>query len=344
MSEAVLHDVVCDECWESVDAPIVVIHEVLEVRGVPVEDDYEYPICPRCGNRIGQAEVAERNFNKMYRGYREIMNIPQPEELVALRRKYKFSQRVFAAILDIGLASLQRYESGCLATDAHAQILRSARNARFLKEKLETGAHKLNEADRVKALSVIEKHVASHIDYAMIRIDLLDSVPRVVSLETGLRAFDPIRLREIVVYLAAHVHNLYRTKLNKVLFYLDFSAFRDEKKGITGLRYAKANFGPVPDQYELITAALVDNESLSLQEQGDGQVFVSNRDADLSSFTHSEIAHLEAVCAFANEFETTAALSEFSHQEQAWKFAESGQLISYEQATSLQGMARSIAS
>lgn len=46
-----------------------------------------------------------------------------PEEIVALRKKYGFSQRVFAAILDIGVASLQRYERGCLASDSHAQLL-----------------------------------------------------------------------------------------------------------------------------------------------------------------------------------------------------------------------------
>lgn len=62
------------------------------------------------------------------------------------------------------------------------------------------------------------------------------------SLETGMRAFDPDRLREVVAYLAAHVRDLYRTKLNKILFYLDFASYRDTGRGFTGLRYAKADF------------------------------------------------------------------------------------------------------
>lgn len=49
-----------------------------------------------------------------------------------------------------------------------------------------------------------------------------------------MRAFDSDRMRETVVYLARHVHDLYRTKLNKVLFYLDFAAYRDGGEGFTG--------------------------------------------------------------------------------------------------------------
>ena len=50
-----------------------------------------------------------------------------------------------------------------------------------------------------------------------------------------MRAFDPDRLREVVAYLAAHVRDLYRTKLNKILFYLDFASYRDTGRGFTGL-------------------------------------------------------------------------------------------------------------
>ena len=100
----------CEECWEEVDATYETRHHVEDVRGVTVEVDIEHLICPKCGNSIGWAPLVDEGFDKLYRAYREKMGIMQPEEIVALRKKYGFSQRVFAAALDIGIASLQRYE------------------------------------------------------------------------------------------------------------------------------------------------------------------------------------------------------------------------------------------
>lgn len=326
----------CPECWEEVDAEYVVRHEAVDIRGVVVEADIEHLICPQCGDSIGWAPLVDEGLEKLYRAYREKVGIMQPEAIVALRKRYGFSQRVFAAILDIGVASLQRYERGCLATDSHAQLLNNARDARFLRKCLEQGARKLTDAERAKAIEAVERCGISRVDYAVVRLDVLGGIVREKTPYTGMRLFEPDRVREIIVYLAAHVHNLYRTKLNKALFYLDFAAFREHGQGMTGLRYAKADFGPVPDQYELLLAALVDNEVLSLREQGDGQVVVAGRGADLLAFSLAETSLLEAVSVFVNRFSTTSELSEFSHGERGWKETATGDIISYEYASDLQ--------
>ena len=219
---------ICDVCCNEVDAPVVAVRETVDVRGVSVTDEFWYPVCPLCGNRIGHAATMDRNFEKMYAAYREARDIPQPDEIVALRRRYGFSQRVFAAVLGIGVASVQRYEGGALPSESHAELLRQARDPQALRERLRSGAPRLGERDRERALRAVEQQAARKMDYAVVRLDLLDRLPRVALPETGLRAFDADRLREAVVYLAAHVGSLFVTKLNKVLFYLDFSAYRDE--------------------------------------------------------------------------------------------------------------------
>lgn len=327
--------ILCPECWEEVDALYETRHQVEDIRGVTVEADVEHLVCPKCGDSIGWAPLVDEGFEKMYRQYRDMLDIPQPEDIVALRKRYGFTQRVLAAILGIGVASLQRYERGCLATDAHAELLRNARDARFLKKRLLADVKGLTDQERRKALVEVERGL-ERFDYAVVRLDVLDSIPRAATEETGLRAFDPDRLRETVVYLAAHVCDLYRTKLNKVLFYLDFAAYRRDGSGFTGLRYAKADFGPVPDQYELVMAALLDGKDLALQEKGEGQVVVARRGADLSTFPASEVTLLDAVCAFANSFESTSALSAFSHKEPGWIEVELGEFIPYRYASDLQ--------
>lgn len=325
----------CMECGKAVEASVETVRETVDVRGLPITDSFEYAVCPVCGNRIPEPVLVDRNFEKMYAAYREARNIPQPDEIVALRRRYGFSQRVLAAILGIGVASVQRYEGGALPSESHAELLRQARDPQVLRERLRSGAPRLGDRDRERALRAVEQQAASRIDYAVVRLDLLDCLPRTASPETGLRAFDADRLREAVVYLAAHVGNLFVTKLNKVLFYLDFSAYRDEGAGFTGLRYAHADYGPVPDQYDLVMAALVDGATLAYREQGDGRVIVARRGADLSAFAPQEVARLDAVAAFANGFASTAELSAYSHEERAWLETSSGEVIGYDFARDL---------
>lgn len=325
----------CEECWEEVDAAYETRHHAEEVRGVMVEADIEHLICLKCGESIGWAPLVDEGLHKLYRAYQEKMGMMLPEEIVALRRRYGFSQRVFAGILGIGVASLQRYERGCLASDSHAQLLADARDPRFLKKCLQQGARKLSDEERARALRIVEGHRGSRVEYAVVRMDVLGSIPREETAETGLRRFEPDRVREAIVYLASQVRDLYRTKLNKALFYLDFAAFRDIGAGLTGLRYAKADFGPVPDQFELLLAALVDGSALSLREQGDGQVLVAGREPDLSAFSLEETSLLEAVAVFANGFATTSALSAYSHGERGWSETELGGVISYEYAADL---------
>lgn len=325
----------CPECWEEVDATYEIRHHVEQVRGVTVEADIEHYVCPKCGESIGWAPIVDKGLHKLYHAYQEKMGLMLPEEIVALRKKYGFSQRVLAAILDIGVASLQRYERGCLASDSHAQLLANARDPRFLLKCLERGARKLSDEERAKACDTVRKRGLSRVDYAVVRLNVLDEIAKEKTLDTGMRAFDSDRMRETVVYLARHVRDLYRTKLNKVLFYLDFAAYRDSGEGFTGLRYAKAPFGPVPDRFELLVAGLVDDEALALREQGDGQVIVAGRAEDPTCFSASDLSLLDAVCSFANGFASTSALSEFSHGERGWRETEVGGIISYEYAAHL---------
>ncbi|WP_241963798.1 type II TA system antitoxin MqsA family protein [Gordonibacter sp. 28C] len=319
----------CTECERQVEATIEAVRETIDVRGCAVTDDFEYAVCPYCENRIPEPVLVDRNFAKMYGAYREARGIPQPDEIVALRRRYGFSQRVFAAVLGVGVASVQRYEGGALPSESHAELLRRARDPRFLRERLRDGALRLSAQERERALRAVDQQATSRMDYAVVRLDLLDCLPRGVAPETGMRALDADRLREVVVYFAAHVGNLFVTKLNKVLFYLDFSAYRDEGVGFTGLRYARADYGPVPDQYDLVMAALVDGKALTYREQGDGRVVVAHRGADLSAFSPQEASRLDAVAAFANGFSSCAELSACAHEEEAWRKTPSGALIDY---------------
>ena len=60
----------------------------------------------------------------------------------------------------------------------------------------------------------------------------------------------------MISYFAAKGKQIYKTKLNKLLFYADFVNFYLNGRSISGANYVHLPFGPVPDQYEQILKKL----------------------------------------------------------------------------------------
>lgn len=73
---------------------------------------------------------------------------------------------------------------------------------------------------------------------------------------TGFRPYSPERVAAVIQYLAHRCKDLYATKLNKLLFYSDFSYFALMKLGLTGGHYVKLTHGPIFDKYDAMLSEL----------------------------------------------------------------------------------------
>ena len=108
---------------------------------------------------------------------------------------------------------------------------------------------------------------------------------------------------------------------------------------MSGLRYAHAPNGPIVHGHEALLAALVDGESLDVEEHEIGETsaekIVALREADLGGFSERERIVLQKTADFVNSFQKSSELSERSHGEPGWRGTENGQLISYEYAFDL---------
>ena len=330
--------VFCDECFQQVDAEVLLFPETVNMRGVEIQLQAEWPVCPNCGNRIANAAVLERNDQRLYEEYRKIAGIPSGDAIRDARRALSLSQRQLAELLGIGVASVQRYEKGALPTEAHAAMIRRLCDPVFLRERL-ADASFASRGDQQSIAKAIEGFSTPQQESESISRVVMMMMPQVPSDLTGGRAFDAGRLREILVYLAGNASDLFRTKLNKVLFYLDFSAFRDFGIGMTGLRYAHADYGPVPDKFEQVIASFVDGDALYFVEhENGGQIIRARREADLSCFSAEERERLERLAMFSNSFTTATALTNASHREDAWTKTDSGQFIPYQMASALKAI------
>ena len=331
----------CDACKKRVDATIADVYEVRTLRGLTIDVHEQWPVCPTCQSRLSAEAFERANTERLYEAYRSIKGIPTGEELRQLREKLGLSQARFAELLGVGVASIQRYEAGTLPTEAHASILKRMSDPVSQREYLDESSIAGSDA----ALSVsrsIERASTPEQETTAISQRIWRMSQRTPDEYTGFKSFDKQRFIEILVHLANQATGLYRTKLNKVLFYLDFSMYRDYGYGITGLRYAHATYGPVPDKFEMLIDSAVAEGPLELVEHaGGGQVLTATRKkAKLGGLSKRERDQLARVVEFANSFDSATALTEFSHKEDAWKQTPSGAMINYDLAESLEGVAR----
>ena len=77
------------------------------------------------------------------------------QEIKDIRAKYQMSRKTFSQLLGIGEASLARYESGGKPTKANANLIRAAKNPRFMAECLGREAASLPEKQRAKAEQIV---------------------------------------------------------------------------------------------------------------------------------------------------------------------------------------------
>ncbi|MBM4131877.1 DUF4065 domain-containing protein [bacterium] len=131
-----------------------------------------------------------------------------------------------------------------------------------------------------------------------------------------------------------------RTKLNKLLWYADFLAFRQNTTSISGARYAHLPHGPAPDDCDTLFAWLSGPEgALRLEEVSSGtldwEVLVANESPDHGQNSNSELALLAQV---AERFKdaTARALRDLSHKEPGYEQTRDGEIISYEFAERMQ--------
>ncbi len=131
--------------------------------------------------------------------------------------------------------------------------------------------------------------------------------------------------------------NLWKTKINKMLFYADFLNFKKEVQSISGCRYRAINMGPVPNNFNSLFDYIAENNHIditvtSFPNGSIGDQFTPNakRIFDETKLTKVEIETLKEVVSKFKKAKTPEII-EISHKEEVWKknFDGGKKLISY---------------
>ncbi len=145
-----------------------------------------------------------------------------------------------------------------------------------------------------------------------------------------IKSFDERKFRELILYIADASRADPRfgaVKLNKVLFYSDFTAYQWLGEPITAAAYRKLNEGPAPFEMLAQRRILLDSGDVEVEYQryfsGVQHRIVPHRPALKELFTVEELEIVDQVIQGMWHM-TALEASDFSHRELGWASGEGG--------------------
>jgi len=145
--------------------------------------------------------------------------------------------------------------------------------------------------------------------------------------------------KNAVLYFIKYCNNryLHATKLNKLLYYLDFIYFRDNKESVTGDIYIHEGYGPVPSKIDEVLACLKKDGSIDAKAVSykDGELvefeFKNPKNFDEEVFSDDQKKLLKQICDEFGNWPTEKIVAQ-THLEAPWFYSKPFDIVDYEYA------------
>lgn len=286
---------------------------------------YHYYLCEDTQEEFTDEQLDNLNVVQAYNQYRTVYNLPFPDEIRNIREQYGVSASKMAEILGFGANIYRYYESGEVPSISNGRLIQLVKDPVEFK-KLVMASNVLNGNPLEKVIQKIDELIICQADFrfsVLPKYLMTGMLSDRASIYTGYRTPNLKRLIEMIVYFT-QACKPWKTKLNKLLFYADFSHYKKTGFSISGAEYVAIQMGPVPLNFGSIFeyAAMQDHINITYQEfqnGGIGELFTPhpNHHFDASLFDGEELAGMERI---AELFKSapTANIVQFSHEELAW--------------------------
>ena len=258
-------------------------------------------------------------FDQVANQYRERHGIPYTDEIVALRERYGVSATKMALILGFGTNQYRLYEMGEVPSESNGKMIRSAMNPKTFLDLVMNSRNQLSEKDLTRIAARVQDVIAHSTDRSLEQWTSAWLFRTGRGLANGFAPQSPERLKNLLLYVLGQMGDTFQTKMNKVLFYIDFLSFRERGLAISGLAYQALEFGPVPQRWDRVYSAFDDIEQQTkLVQEQECISLLSVGQADMSGFSSAEMAVIDEVCRKMKPM-SSRAVSKMSHDEPAWK-------------------------
>ena len=150
--------------------------------------------------------------------------------------------------------------------------------------------------------------------------------------------FNEAKFKNLILYIAKRSEGDPRfgaVKLNKILYYSDFNAYRTLGDPITHATYQKLHEGPGTRELIPIRRQMLDASSIEIEHRtyftGVQQRIVAKDTPNLDVFSPRELEIVNEVIDFFWNM-SAREVSAFSHEELGWELATKGETIPYQTA------------
>ena len=144
------------------------------------------------------------------------------------------------------------------------------------------------------------------------------------------------KFKNVLLYIlerCAGKPNVGETVLYKLLYFSDFNYYELYEEHLTGAKYRKLPYGPVPQKLDIIIGQMIEKGQLQrIKTEYHG--YPQNRylpleKADLTELKASEKEIIDRVIEQMSDW-SAAMLSNYSHGDKPWKASKDGEEINYE--------------
>lgn len=313
--------------------------EEIEYRKEMYKVWYPYYECVDTGNRFTTIESDGVWCRQMHQQYCLKYGIPFTDEIVALRERYGLSAQKMSLILGFGENQWRKYEQEDIPSVSNGRVIRSAMNPKVMMDFVESARGVLTDKEysvaKAKVQAVINNRANWHIEeYETKRVFAYSR-----GVENGFAQVSLERLKNVMLYVLENCREVWTTKMNKLLFYIDFLSYRERGMAISGLSYRAIDFGPVPERWERVYSQFDEiRQEMRAVGECEGIVLTASVRADESLFSQEELQLMTSVCEKLGKC-SSSQMSELSHQEKGWIDCRVGhKMIPFENAFVLKGV------
>jgi putative zinc finger/helix-turn-helix YgiT family protein len=116
---------------------LVTEQRVLTYRKEKFTVTFHFYKCADSGEQFTTNELDDINTGQVYSQYRKAHNIPDPEQIKQLRKRYKVSASKMSKILGFGANMFRKYENGEIPNESNSRLIQLVKKPENFKELVE---------------------------------------------------------------------------------------------------------------------------------------------------------------------------------------------------------------
>ncbi|MDP2642681.1 MAG: DUF4065 domain-containing protein [Candidatus Peregrinibacteria bacterium] len=233
-----------------------------------------------------------------------------------------------------GIICALRKQKG-ISQDRLAQALKIPRTSI---SQIENGGRELSFVEFQKVLAVFEMSFEEFIAYGKPLKEILPEKKKGVNKKIK---FEAEKFKQLLLYILQKCGgkpNVGETVLYKLLYFCDFNYFEMYEKSLTGMKYKKMKFGPIPDQAlfnpvvkEMRGVGMIEKVSCPYMNETIQTRYVNFVEADLSVFGVDVDKMIKVVDSVIERLSGMSArqIEDHSHRDSPWQVHEYEEEIDY---------------